>query len=411
MPTHYLDLNDHLARRGLAAPHSGQQFYYDSKTAGLALRITAANSRAWIVAHWDPSKARTLRYTLADASAMTVKDARKAVEARKGNLAVGRADPFARHKPMRERITLRRVLEDYLSGRQLKERTVADYRYRVEQEAFEDWLQTPLELITRDDVERRHRKLAQTSGSRANGAMRVLRALFNFAIAKYEQDGKAIFTDNPVRRLSASRSWVKERRKHSAVPLRLMPAWFAAARDVDAIASDYLQCIALNGLRRGEAARLRWQDVDLKAGVYTIVDTKNSEPLRLPITHQLRGIFERRRRLTKSASVPSMFVFPARGQDAPIAEPRKTLDAICRLIDYPATVHDMRRSFINAADASGLPFMVIKLLVNHTLPTASGDVTMGYTAPDSDRMREAAQRVADILDGSAERATVAKLGA
>ena len=45
--------------------------------------------------------------------------------------------------------------------------------------------------------------------------------------------------------------------------------------------------------------------------------------------------------------------------------------------------------------------MIIKLLVNYALPTASGDVTLGYGTADSDRMREAAQRSSDILDGAA----------
>lgn len=404
MPTNYIELNDFLAQRGLAAPETGQMFYYDAKTAGLALRVTANNSRAFVVTHWEPSRRKTLRYKLGDATSMSVDAARSAVAERKGNVAIGREDPFKRTRQAVDRITLRRVFKDYLSDRDLKERTVRDYTYRIESEAFEDWLDKPLDTITRDDVERRHKKLGAVSRSRARGAMVVLRLLFNYAIAKYEHDGKPVFVDNPTVRLKARAAFGQPDRKSSAIPLRLMPAWFKAARDNDAIASLYLQCVALTGLRRNEAARIRWIDVDLEGDVYEIVDTKNKVPLKLPITRQLRAIFEHRWRANKQASVRSVYVFPAQGRDEPIKEPRKTLDAICRVIEYPSSIHDLRRSFVNAADASGCGFMVLKLLINHRLPKSSDGVTMGYGTADSDRMREAAQRIADILDGTAKSA-------
>jgi integrase len=329
------------------------------------------------------------------------------VQARIGAAIVGTADPFGREARKKSDLTLRKVLADYLDARgSLKDRTREDYRQRVEEECFADWLDRPIAEISRDDVERRYVKLAANSESRAKGGFVVLRALFNYAMAKYENAGKPVIVDNPIRRLTATRrGWSRVKRRSDAIPLALMPRFFDAARAIQTCTSDYLQAIALTGLRRNEAARIEWRHVNLDEGTFTIEDTKNRDPLRLPITRQLRDVLERRRQAQKGRKV-WRYVFPQEGADEPIAEPRKTLDAICEAIGHESTIHDLRRSFINAADASGLGFIVTKLLVNHRLPTGSDDVTVGYAARDPERLRHAAQRVADVLDGTTARAEV-----
>lgn len=46
---------------------------------------------------------------------------------------------------------------------------------------------------------------------------------------------------------------------------------------------DYLVLLLLTGLRRTEALRLRWENVDLKAGTLCAVDTKNRSDHMLPM--------------------------------------------------------------------------------------------------------------------------------
>jgi hypothetical protein len=75
-------------------------------------------------------------------------------------------------------------------------------------ESFSDWANKPLLDITKDLVAKRHSKLGESSEARANLSMRVLRALFNFAIMQYEDaQGRVLIADNPVKRLSQARAW------------------------------------------------------------------------------------------------------------------------------------------------------------------------------------------------------------
>jgi integrase len=67
-----------------------------------------------------------------------------------------------------------------------------------------------------------------------------------------------------------------------------MPAWYEGLGKVSAIGSDYLLLVLLTGLRRREAAALRWQDVDLdKSRTLTVHDTNNGRDHVLPLSTQL----------------------------------------------------------------------------------------------------------------------------
>lgn len=76
-----------------------------------------------------------------------------------------------------------------------------------------DWVTLPITGITKEMVESRHRELTKvtrqgTSGkAQANAAMEQLCTLVNFAMNKYEIDGKPIIQKNPVDRLSQIRAW------------------------------------------------------------------------------------------------------------------------------------------------------------------------------------------------------------
>ena len=62
-----------------------------------------------------------------------------------------------------------------------------------------DWLDKPLIEIKKDMVERRHKSITDKGhAGHADHTMRILRALFTYAMITYEHpDGEPIFTSNP----------------------------------------------------------------------------------------------------------------------------------------------------------------------------------------------------------------------
>lgn len=75
---------------------------------------------------------------------------------------------------------------------------------------------------------------------------------------------------------------------------------------------DYLLLLLFTGLRREEAARLRWTDVDLKARTLTVPDSKNGSPHTIPLAPCVADLLARRRVLSGGSCFTDR-----RGKEAP----------------------------------------------------------------------------------------------
>jgi integrase len=77
-----------------------------------------------------------------------------------------------------------------------------------------------------------------------------------------------------------------------------------------------------------------------------------------------------------------------------IEEPKFALNLVAKQCGVRISAHDLRRTFISVAESCDISPIALKALVNHAL---GGDVTSGYVVLSTERLREAAQRVADRL--------------
>jgi len=330
---------------------------------------------------------------------MTIEQARQRANRTITTIADG-IDPNALKRANEAReITLRECLTEYIDSRTtLKESTAKEYRRTLEQ-YLADWLDKPLLNINRDKVECRHKRIGKTSPTRANKAMRILRAIFEYAHGKYEDEsGNPVILHNPVKRLSHAKAWYKETRRANYIKSTDIGPWFNSVNTApDWMNStnpeadrDYMLLILFTGLRRNEAAGLRWGDVDLQHNALTITETKNSHPHTLPLTSFLVELFRHR----KAATEDDPFVFPGKGKSGHLVEPKKAVARIREKTGIYFTVHDLRRTFITIAESLGIRDYTLKRLLNHR---SGGDVTDGYIITDVDRLREPMQQITDKL--------------
>lgn len=119
--------------------------------------------------------------------------------------------------------------------------------------------------------------------------MRILRALFNFAAGQYEDaKGRSLILENPVRRLSQTRAWYRIERRQTYIKPNELVAWYNGLQSSqNPILRDYLLLIIFTGLRRREAATLKWTDIDLNDKILTINKTKNNETHTTPLRFSL----------------------------------------------------------------------------------------------------------------------------
>lgn len=366
-----------------------QVLYRDEQLKGFALRITANGAKSFVVEKLIERKVR--RLTIGRYGELTCEQARREAQKLLGKIASG-VNPLAeRLEAKLKAVTLDAVFEEYLKARKdLKAKTLYDYR-RVIDIAFGDWRGKPLLSITKDMVARRHAMLGETRGAAyANLSMRVLRAIFNFAAGRYEDpQGGSLVTDNPVKRLSQTRAWYRVARRQTVIKPHELSSWYQAVVALEnETVRDCLLLVLLTGLRRQEAAKLMWDRVDLKGRSLTVLDTKNSEPHTLPLSHFLYDMLGARKN-----KATGDYVFPGASQSGYITEPRVQIAKVVKQGGVSFTVHDLRRTFTTAAESLDISTLTVKRLLNHKL----SDVTAGYAVIDVEQLRRPMQSITDYL--------------
>jgi len=374
----------------ISSPASGKVFYRDSALKGFGLAVWPSSAKAFIVEKRINGKVK--RITLGRYGELTVEQARKEAAKLLGQIASGKDPTADKQEAKLKVVTLGQTYQYYiLTRKDLKPKTLYDYQ-RVMEVAFPAWQDKPLLAITKDKVAKRHAKLGEENGEAyANLSMRVLRALFNFAAGQYEDaQGRSLITENPVKRLSQTRAWYRVERRQTVIKPHDLAAWFQAVQQLpNETLRDYLVLTLFTGLRRQEAARLTWNDVDLVGKTLTIGDTKNHQAHTLPLSDFLDDLLTQR----KNAAI-SPYVFPGSGKDGYIVEPRKQMAKVTDWSGVAFTVHDLRRTFITTAESLDISAYAVKRLVNHK---RNGDVTAGYIVTDVERLRKPMQQITDYL--------------
>jgi hypothetical protein len=169
----------------------GQVLYSDTELPGFYL-IVGSKAKTFVVQ--KDMRGRSVRYTIGKYGHFTLEEARKAAKEKLYQMSLG-INPAQQEKTDSiKHITLEQLFVEYLNARhKLGPRTRRDYRYMIDF-YLGDWKSKRMSDITKDLIAKRHAKLAKDHGPYpANKMMRVLRALFNYAMATYD-----IVPANPV---------------------------------------------------------------------------------------------------------------------------------------------------------------------------------------------------------------------
>jgi integrase len=380
----------------LPAPHpSGRQvLYFDAGLRGFGVLVSGTTTtKSFIVQKKLRGTQTSRRVTIGATNVLALEEARARAIALLSEFSEG-LDPKAERKRVYRRdITLRAALDDYLKhGKNLAEASRRSYRRGVET-WLAKWLDKPLREISNEMVRDRHeaiaaevRKGGRYSGeAMANLTMRTLRAIY---LAAAENND---LPNNPVR---LKKSWYDIPRRERLVRADELPRFYeAVTRLPSRTAVDYLKLLLFTGLRRNEAAGLRWDEIDLAGRVIRLPAkrTKAGRALDLPMSDLVYDLLVARRAIGKDGS----FVFAADSQRGYIVDPGASFDMIAAATGIRVSPHDLRRTFVTVASGTaGVSQRSLKGLVNHSL---GADITAGYDIVSLSELREPAQLIADRL--------------
>ena len=396
----------------LPTPEKGKRkIYNDDDVKGLHLRVTDKGTKSFLTIKRVARK--KVFTTLGHYPAMTIQQARVKARSVLNVISEGINPNLLNANGVdKYSITLQKVIGDYTTSKHnLKEDTVKDYLSILEN-YLSDWKKKPISEISRDMVEQRHRDITYGTGkfvhkdaspTRANKTMRVVRALFNYAIGQYENTkGEPLFVHNPVTRITHNKGWSKENIRQGVVAKHDLKKWYEGVMKLplqddntktnnsSEIVRDLLIFLLFTGLRRNEALTLKWSDIDFDNHSFTIEDTKNNESHSLPLTFKLDEVLDRRMK----ARDDNPYVFQGSKPNGHLHPPHRQLARAIGLVGFHFDNHSLRRTFETTANRLAFSTYTLKKLVNHK---NTRDVTGRYIVLDIDELREPMQRITDEL--------------
>ncbi len=370
----------------LPIPEKDRKDYYDTEVSKLICRVSSTGNKSFCVLK-RTANGKLQRVTLGKFPDVSVSEARKMAQSALTGLAQG-INPTEKKRTDRiKKMTLSELMAKYIEqkGLKLSSGTAADYQKKLN-EGFPDWLDKPVNTITREMVAARHKNLPGNSVTKDN-KMRILRLLMRYALAL------KIIEESPTDILKKSELalWSKPTRKSRIIPADSLKDWYEAVLQLtNPKAKTYLLLLLYTGLRANEALHLEWKNVDFKNDNLTVMDTKNHSNFTTYIPIQLkpylRNLFE--------VTGGNIFVFPGDNADGVMAIPRWPLDQVTLKTGVEFSSHDLRRTFATIAEASLLPETIIKRLLNHTTDNC---VTGGYIRTEANTMKQAIDRIAGFI--------------
>jgi integrase len=373
-----------------------QTLYLDQDLKGFCVVASGVEGCKVSYAVQREVKGKTRRVTIAQVGSIPFKDAKDRAGRIIADMMTG-IDPKGRSKTG----TLAEALEAYLKTQHnLRPKSVLGYREAIGRLSKGRWLNLPLAEITREMVEEEHKDIAKriaregrySGKAAANASMRALRAVWNFAA---DRDPELKAKGNPVR---LRKQWFEIEGRETIIEDKHQAPFYAAVSKLpNAIQRDYILTLLYTGLRREEAASLRWENVDFDDMKITIpkADTKSKKQLPLPITRQLKSILLARY-ADRWAGNP--FVFPSDSSSGHIAEPKFAFAFAAKThrIPYALSCHALRHTFVTVAERTpGIPPAICRALVNHAEDRST--VHNRYIHLKVAELREPAQRIADHM--------------
>ena len=376
-----------------AKPGPKIRILWDSTVKGLGLRITPKGVKSYILNYRINGRER--RATLARASEISLKIARERAGDQLVRIRAGEDDPLKRKREAKEAPTvadgLRRFFDEFVPARQklgrLSARTRTEYRWMARRYIEPSLGKLKIADVKRGDIER---MAAPLPGPQRNTLLKLTSRLFNL----FEQWEWRQQRSNPCYGIERAREEARDR-VLSPSELAALAKALNQHEEQHPASVAAIRVAALTGLRIGEVLSIQWQHIDFETGRLTLPETKTGR----------RGHDLPEAALALLADLPRFnrcdWVFTTSGRAGIVY---RTVRGHFAKIAAAAGIeevrlHDLRRTVMTRAAASGVGTHVLRDLLGHKT-TAMAD---RYIRAVGNPVREAREKVgaemAAMMDG------------
>jgi integrase len=388
-------LTDALAKK-LPAPGTGNKVYFDDSAPGFGVRVTARDSRSYIL-DYTTKAGRHRMLTIGAIGDWRCAAARGEARTQKRIIDQG-GDPQGDLQALREAPTVGELCDRFVTEHVSRKRpsTAEDYKRILALHVRPALGALKVESVTFADCDSLHRRLTAAGTTyMANRTIAVLSKMFNLA-ARW---GMRPDNTNPCRGIERNQ---ETKRKRYLVGNELARPVAALAAYPDKQTADIVRLLLFTGCRKGEALSARWADLDLQAGVWskpgatTKQKTDHVAPLS-PGAVKLLSEIRAAQIMASRERVVREFVFAGPDGTGHRQEFKNGWTAICKAAGITGMrVHDLRHTFASLLVSEGASLPLIGALLGHSNPVT----TARYAHLLQDPLRAAATKVGDIISAA-----------
>ena len=244
-------------------------------------------------------------------------------------------------------------------------------RKRQKHQAGVDWSNRKIDQIEAGDVRSLHVAIGATHPVMANRVIEILSAVY----------GRAIYLGYKGENPASDVEPFKEVKRDRFIQADELPIFFTElANETSEDFKHFVLLSLLTGARRINVMSARWEHVDLGAAIWRIPDSdsKNGEPMIIPLGEEAVQIFEAR------SPRKTGFVFPAESKTGHITPPKKRWQSLLKRCGIDnLRIHDLRRSLGSWQAITGASLVIIGKSLGHK----SADATMIYARLNTDPVR------------------------
>jgi integrase len=339
----------------LKSPEKGFDTYSDTGEKGLKLYVTSKGVKTFFIRKMIEGKDE--RIIIGQFPALSVEDARKEALSIKALIAKGE-NPNDDLRDKRAEYTLEDLFNEYMTRYSKPHKKSWKYDEREIPKYFGHWFKRKISSIKHQEVRKLHEMTFVNNGLyQANRTLERVKAMYNKAIEWGYID------TNPA---NGIKKYKETKRERFLLPKEIKAFFESLEEEPNKIARDYFKVLLFTGARKTNVLAMRWEEIDFERRVWRIPDTKNGEPLEVPlIEYALETI--------KDINRLSEWVFPSEtSSNGHFADPKRPWKRILERAGISdLRIHDIRRTLGSYQAITGSSLSIIGKSLGHKTSEAT----------------------------------------
>ncbi len=378
-PTKYVNFTKRTID-AITLPPIGKRLYvYDTKVQGLELMITHHGAKSFKV--YRKIREKPVRVSLGKYPQMTVEGARHKAQKVIAEMISGK-NPNEEKRKIRVEITFGEMFGTFMERYSKPLKKSWQYDEREINKFLPHWFKRKLSNITKQEVQTLHEKIRIENGLfQANRILERIKAIFNKAL-EWGWEGS-----NPAQGIKKFKEKSRDRFLHPDELPRFFKSLEAESND---IVKDYIYISLLTGARKSNVLAMRWEEINFERQEWLIPETKNGEPIRIPLV--LKAVDILKTRLQRYGK--NEWVFEGSGRTGHLIEPKSGWK---RILNHAGIkdlrLHDLRRTVGSWQAATGANSYII----GGTLGHKDQKSTAVYARLNIDPIRASLEKATDAM--------------